>query len=445
MTTNVSQASGFAPLLELLNTHAIQYRLLRPSADDAESTELDLLVWPEQRAEFRRLAEKQGFRPLRLAAYKKEVLGRLSGGRIWYLDVHYALVQDGLIYQPLTDVDGRFAVTPDGYKCLSDEDLLLHLYFHNLIGKRGVQEKHQARIDELLQRPLDRDYLGRRFATAAQWELFSEFCDRPRQFSQGSPSAVRARASIVASLRGPGDAARSIGRWIARRLGGRRRGLQVAFMGVDGCGKSTTIEAVKQALRTARLRSDEVYMGPWGHGRSGALFAAKRFGFFPSGELWGLSRLTAHPAAALKKIVTGRIKGWVYYAAVYVEMWERFLVSVAPSVKRGTVVLSDRYIYDLRYIYKHRRMRDFALSRRLVCALFPKPHLVVFLHNDPDVIASRKGELTRDQIEEFQGLYALALRGTNVVSIKTDRGADQVAADIAGRISEVYFDRNLAR
>jgi thymidylate kinase len=434
LSLDAAGTSVFGGVLDALERQSLQYRLLRPGVATGVEDELDLLVWPGERTRFRELAASHGFKRLRLRSPGKEVFGRLTDGGILYLDVHYAFVQRGIVYRPLHPVLRRAARTPAGHQMLTDEDLLIHLFFHNLLGKKGLQDKDLPRVQALLAGPLDHDYLDQQMSDAESRRLFREFCDVPDAFAQGTARAAAAGAQLEHRL-GGASSVRAMWRGLRRRfLPGGRRGVHVAFIGVDGCGKSTTTKLATEGLTALKLRPDLVYMGPWGQVRSRVLRRALRLGCAPPKE----------EAASLRQRIAGRIKGTAYYFAVYIELWQRFLVDVRPALARGHVVLSDRYVYDLRYLYKRRRVDGFPWLRGAVCALFPQPDLIVFLHNDPQTIASRKDQLSPAEIDEFQQLYRQALAPYPVLAIKTDVGADDVAARIVRRATEIYFERNSA-
>ena len=99
--------------------------------------------------------------------------------------------------------------------------------------------------------------------------------------------------------------------------------------------------------------------------------------------------------------------------------------------KQPTVILFDRYAYDM--ALDPRRFR-IGLSSRIsqwFAALAPKPDLIIGLHGTPEVIAARKHELTVDEtrrqvqaLREFASLEPRAVLVTTDTSIEETR--DQV-------------------
>ena len=439
------RSSAFPKLLDELDAERIPFALLRDDPNEIEQLdELDLLVWPAAKRRFAALARKQGFVRCRNRIPLKEVYARYDAGAIRFLDVHYALVQAGVVYQRLPDPDEQ-----DGRR-LAVEDELSHLLFHNLLGKQGLQQKHLPRIETLIAEA-DREQMRARLSHASSWPRIAEVLDDPHRFRAGSEAAAATARSLRRDLlKSPGNALRHLYcRFLHDRLRSFR-GLHVAFVGVDGAGKTTTIDLVSRNLAdTRRVPFANVYMGPWGQFRTKLLTWAYARGFAPPEADWlkrALDRLRGRDRTwsvphCLSKWLRGRFRGLGYYLAVYYDMWTRYLGEVRPRLRRGELVLSDRYIQDLRYLHHSRPIAVFPLLRPLLCRLFPRPHVVFFLHNDPEVIASRKDQLTAEQILAFQTTYRRALRGLPVREIKTDRPAEQVAEEITRTILARYFER----
>jgi len=446
-----TSVSTFVELLDALTAGSVRYRILRNAEElDDDLVELDLLVWPADREAFRRVAAERGFKQLGIRIPRKEIHVLISDCRLLSLDVHYGFVQQGLEYQGLKSVEDRVRITPLGHNALTHEDQLLHLFFHSLVGKGQLQEKHLALVEELLRASTDRGFLRAQLPGRCERDWFDQFCANPRAFVGESERTRRAARELTSSLRRAsfGNAwnslrFRHLDRWIHSK-----RGVHIAFVGVDGSGKTTTQETVKRLLaknRTPRCR--ENYMGPWGHVRSAVLRQVYKLKLFPPRENWYRilrERIKGSESRSLwlilRKLLYGTVKGTLYYLAVYYELWCRYLREIRPGLRKRAIVLSDRYICDLRYIYKKRQIHNFALLRAFVCRFFPRPDLLVFLYNDPAIIAGRKDQLSEKQIAEMQDSYRLALAGYPVLECVTDRPPEELARAIVQQILSRYVE-----
>jgi thymidylate kinase len=138
------------------------------------------------------------------------------------------------------------------------------------------------------------------------------------------------------------------------------------------------------------------------------------------------------------------VKGYVFYAALYVELIYRYLASVLFRVRRGHWVVADRYITDLRYLYKERPITHFAAIRRLLCRWFPKPDLLIVLDNRADVIVSRKSGLRMDQIEVLRHFNLQAARDYRYEVITTNRPPDEIADHMLNRMLALRASKQAA-
>ncbi len=445
------QRSIYRELLQRLSEKGVRYSLLRDTLPEApELHELDILVWPEHRREFVAAAQELGFVVRKTGIPGKEVLAAFDGENLRLVDVHYAFIQEGLVYLSLPEALARLRKTPEGHSILSREDELLHLFYHNLLGKNHLQEKHLPRVRELLSPLPDLAYLKQRVPRANIWNCFEQFILHPETFSKDRKLAGKSAREIrrALMLRSPANWLRWFyNRRLRKRLH-RRRGVHFAFMGVDGAGKSTIIRAVQQQLEQAgAIKFYTVYMGPWGQIRSPFMRLYKKLRLTPPEEDW-LGRLREKLQGRekeysllllLKKLLSGKIQGWLYYLAIYLEFWYRYFREVRPRLRKGAIVLSDRYIYDLKYIYKDRPVEQFKWLRGLVCLLYPRPDRVVYLQNDPDTIVRRKPQLNAGQIRQFQGFYRQALAAYPVLDVLTDRPPEALARQVVSAIMEKYL------
>jgi thymidylate kinase len=217
-----------------------------------------------------------------------------------------------------------------------------------------------------------------------------------------------------------------------RRLArAKRGGGVVALVGPDGAGKSTVLAAVLArgaGIRGPRIES--VYLGPWGQLETRFVRLIRRLGITPSREPWGrrVAAMDAQLPRAILKWTLSEAKAMIFYPAILAELWWRYLHSVAPRTRRGAWIVADRYITDLRYLYKGDLMPNYRLLRAAVCSLYPSPKLFVLVDQTPETIHERKPGLSVDQIRAFQEAYRRSLRGKRWMRITTD-GTPEEAAD----------------
>jgi thymidylate kinase len=198
----------------------------------------------------------------------------------------------------------------------------------------------------------------------------------------------------------------------------------VALVGPDGCGKSTIVKTlIERAGAIPTLKVDTTYLGPWGQMKLSLVPALRRAGITPTVQPRGVR-------AWLGSI----LKGYPFYVAIYIELVFRYLTSVFFRVRRGHWVLADRYITDLRYLYKERPIRNYSAIRRLLCMLFPKPDLLIVLDNQPEVIVSRKNQLAAEQIEVLRHFVLKAARPYRFEVVTTDRTPAEIADHVLNRM-----------
>lgn len=94
------------------------------------------------------------------------------------------------------------------------------------------------------------------------------------------------------------------------------------------------------------------------------------------------------------------VAGWVRLARNVARFAAGYLGSVRPAVRRGSLVVADRYFYG--YLVQPRALRFHGPRRlaELATRLVPQPDLIVNLAAPPEVIRGRKAELTIDEIED---------------------------------------------
>mgnify|MGYP001336132214 CR=1 FL=1 len=174
-----------------------------------------------------------------------------------------------------------------------------------------------------------------------------------------------------------------------------RKGMVITFSGVDGAGKSTIIEIVKNRLQT-KYRKEVVLL----RHRPGILpiLSAIKHGEKKAEEIASVTL----PRKGKNNNIFSSVARFGYYFADYMigQVYVYF-----KYVLRGKIVLYDRYYFD--FINDAKRS-NIQLNRSFVKALYRfvfKPKLNFFLYADAQTILARKQEMIAPEIDELTILY----------------------------------------
>ena len=174
-----------------------------------------------------------------------------------------------------------------------------------------------------------------------------------------------------------------------------RKGMVITFSGVDGAGKSTIIEQVKNRLKS-KYRKEVVLL----RHRPGILpiLSAIKHG---KEEAEHIASVTL-PRKGKNNNIFSSVARFAYYFTDYMigQVYVYF-----KYVLRGKIVLYDRYYFD--FINDAKRS-NIQLNRSFVKALYRlvfKPKLNFFLYADAATILERKQEMIAPEIDELTILY----------------------------------------
>ena len=157
----------------------------------------------------------------------------------------------------------------------------------------------------------------------------------------------------------------------------------VAFLGCDGSGKSAVIAGVSERLEAAGIAAAHGHWRPQVFGGEGGAGGADD----PHGQ-------------ALRGMVSSVLKlGWLW-----LNWWLGWWKFLRRASKDG-VVLFDRYHVDLLVDPWRYRYGGPMWLGRLASRMMPQPNLVVFLDAEPDVLLSRKQEVSREALERSRAAY----------------------------------------
>ncbi|MBT3405577.1 hypothetical protein HN419_00230 [Candidatus Woesearchaeota archaeon] len=175
----------------------------------------------------------------------------------------------------------------------------------------------------------------------------------------------------------------------------------ITFIGVDGSGKTTIVDATYNALKKNK-KCVKVYMGRWVNIKvikkvckgSKSLIRRKSF----SGRLLNKIKIVPRDVMYIFR----------YYCMLFTKL--------IPKKFKYNYLLTDRYIWDIKV-----QKKWFKPMMLFTDYLYMKPDILFFLHNDPKKIYARKQDhLTPDELKRDQDIFRKQVAKFGGHPIRTD-------------------------
>ena len=176
----------------------------------------------------------------------------------------------------------------------------------------------------------------------------------------------------------------------------KNRGEVITFSGVDGAGKTTILNEIKSILENKYRRKVVVLRH-----RPGILPILSSIKHGGKDEAEKVASSTLPRSGTNKSLISSTLR-FAYYLTDY--LVGQIYVKIKYSY-RGITVIYDRYYFD--FINDAKRS-NITLKKQVIKWFYKfidKPKSNFFLYNDPEVILSRKEELTRGEIVELTSNY----------------------------------------
>lgn len=378
--------------------------------------DLDLLVRPAEGRALAAALEGAGF------VQRGDEWARFADCTVEAVDV----VPAGSWRLPAAEVDALFAdARPiDGF-----DRLVRPAPHHALLiaARRAVRDgrldrKRRARVSAALAE--DPTAWTRAAAHAPAWRQTRALAAL-REAREGSAIPLGARAAALREELGP----RAV-RVLARRPA---RGSVISLSGLDGSGKSSQAQALRDALLRqgvdAAVKWTRISHNPSLDAISAPVKRLLRSRTGEGGAGAGGDRAAAKAFRDRNAVVR---QAWVTIVAVGIARIQRR--ATLTHVRNGRTVICDRYTLDaivqLRHTYGEGRR--FGLQVALVRALSPGPRLAFLLDVPPEVALARKAEdYGLDELAAQARLYREVAGPLGAIRLDGTRSREELCAEIA--------------
>jgi thymidylate kinase len=287
-------------------------------------------------------------------------------------------------------------------------------------GPEALDARHAATLSRLYgedpegcRRQLDR------FFPRAEAQLIAAAAERHHwEAARTQITRLRRAAARRVRLAHPGNLLRY---WAGDLVRGIRRvlqptGLVIAFLGLDGSGKSATIARIVETLGQAFSSEQRYHVRPH-------IFRPERDEIPPSPVMYPPPR---GPLLSLAKLGLW----WLDYSAGH-------LVRIVPGRVRSTLIVFDRYYDDLLVDPRRYRFGGSPGLARMVGRYLPHPDLLIVLDGPPALACARKPGLGLAEAARQRNAYVALARGVRGGHVVDASGPlDEVVA----RVSEIILD-----
>lgn len=193
----------------------------------------------------------------------------------------------------------------------------------------------------------------------------------------------------------------------------------ISFLGCDGSGKSAVLAQVTDRLEA---EGSTVVRGHW---RPKAFAAESSENALASAD---------DPHGQTPR---GVVSSVVKLAWLWLNWWLGWWRGLR-NARRDGFVLFDRFHGDLLVDPRRYRYGGPMWAALLATRWMPQPDLVVFLDAEPDVLLSRKQEVSREALEDSRKRYlALCKKHAHFVVVDASRPLVDVVDDVLQRIHNV--------
>ncbi len=395
-------------ILEKFNSREVDYAIIRNYSflfDDSEKVgkDLDIVVEETDLGTISEILTREGFSEQPISPYSnhKGYWKYLPNeGKLVKFHFHVGGFSGSYsVYHSAETILGRKKKIESFY-IVSKEDFVINILVHS---KLSLGSKYYDIMKNLLEQGLNRSYildslskiLGKNLAK----RVFINYFD----FNFKKLNELRNKIKLRIARNNLFSTFRILSMSLIWKLGRIiKPSPLVAFMGMDGAGKTTTTQNLIKVLNENSINSSLIYTG---RGKNNVL------------PIQRVGRKYKAYEKKKKSIKTSR-KRMIYSLSAsifFIDLYLRYIKDILPKRFSKEVVVVDRYATDM-LLMKHANPK----LKKILYSLFPKPSMVVYLYNDTDLLYSRKPNHPQGDLERQEKLFEEIIPSLNeVVKIKS--------------------------
>jgi len=306
---------------------------------------------------------------------------------------------------------------------ISKEDLFLLLVFHSLLDKSRFMNKYKKDLIEVSKENLDFEYIDAMLAKQVGKHIAKQIINQIVSDRFNETELLRKKARLNFIARSPFEFSKVMffgAIWKLSQLIFTKAPL-ICFLGMDGSGKTTITNEIIKILNENKIRNKLIYTG---RGKLNILPIQK------VGLAYKKKEETIFKKPSARKTILYTLASPVFAFDLFLRYWAQ----IWPARKKRNIVIADRYATDLLLMANV----PFWI-RKCLYSLFPKPTMIIYLYNTPEVLHKRKlshpiEDLKRQEQIFSQILPKLKPKPITIKSETVEKTLNQVAEKVVKRL-----------
>ena len=291
----------------------------------------------------------------------------------------------------------------NGFYVISDEDYLISLIYH-------YKDAYKNKMFSLLNNKIDCEYVKTQISTNLPSKTTNKIATHLKNKDIDSLKSMRSNIKKQILFRPVNLITASVivflgGLWKISRF--YKKAPLIAFMGMDGAGKSTLTAESIQVLNENRISSELVYTG---RGRRN-IIPIQKVGKWYKNKEKNEGKKSSNQKISLKKKITYTLSSPIFT----LDLILRYFIKILPKRKSKDIVITDRYATDI-LLMKNVPM----WLKKILYFTIPKPTKIIYLYNDIDVLHIRKPNHPYDDLVRQESLFKEINKDLNPIQIKNE-------------------------